>query len=664
MKGKLVWLLLALLLLVQVGYGNSVEKARRVAGVAASDKLLKKEEIWNPLVGDARQYVGPLDAQTSERFRVGSVIPSQIASEKDLWRTLNGMHRVLEGKREIRLAGGVSERKLKNWLRDFNNTLTMMAVAWRNDEGLYLYVYYLTEARILAAFLNPEMETKLNNEEKKVLKGCCNWISENIRKGMPNLLKIRMVNDAVIDNTEYKLSCGKTADVVLKGLGKCAAYTTTTQLLLHMLGIDNRYVHGDVTTAAMSHAWNLVDVNGEWYHMDTTWNDPDGYSYFLLNDEEMGIDHSWPSKEDKLGLRYPEGPELNQYHFFTRSDYSDRKKPEKEPLFPVDTECTTPGEIWKQLTSGYEHEAAVLTDNDDTSEEKDIPSLPPLLQPDKTKEEDTAQKVGNAYTVADEQELDKALQTCASTLEGPEIRLQLKDNTTLYHFRYWLKKCHIHSHIRAYSYTSSSKKPTDKNPLITLKVEYWPHVRLISAAKNDDAYKQLTSDERVALVECQEIAKIYGAKWMLRRQKIDNVYLHVLNNVEWKPGESTVLSALRKRESGSLGMAETLHVVFSLLKIKSLMVHGRTDKELQAWNMVQHLGKRWYHAVVAQDAEARTRHRHVTKWNRCGDERMRKTHVWYEDEVPEAAPPEPDVSEAVQTLEKKTGQKINFPRIK
>ena len=43
---------------------------------------------------------------------------------------------------------------------------------------------------------------------------------------------------------------------------------------------------------------------------------------------------------------------------------------------------------------------------------------------------------------------------------------------------------------------------------------------------------------------------------------------------------------------------------------------------------------------------------------------MRKTHVWYEDEVPEASQPEPDISEAVQTVEKKTGQKINFPRMK
>lgn len=662
MKGKIVWLLAALILLVQVGYGDSVEKARRVAGVAESDLLLKDEEIWKPLADDARQYTGNLNAQPSARFRVGSDIPSRISNEEDLWRTLNGMHRILQDNRPIKLANGVSERKLKNWLRDFNNTVTMMAAAWRNEEGLYLYVYYLTEARILAAFLNPDMEHKLNNEEKKVLKGCCNWISANIRKGMPNLLKIRMVNDAVIDNTEYKLSCGKTADVVLRGQGKCAAYTTTTQLLLHMLGIDNRYVHGDVTTAAMSHAWNLVDVNGEWYHMDTTWSDPDGYSYFLLNDEEMGIDHSWPSKEDKIGLRYPDGPELNQYHFFTRADYSDREKPEKEPLFPVDTECTTPGEMWKQMTAGYEHEADALSDKENTSPEKNLPGLPPLLQPDRPAEEKAVKKEGGTYTVANEEELDKALQACAATLEGPEIKLQLKDNTSLYHFRYWLKKCHIHSYIRAYSYTSNREKPTDKNPLITLKVEYWTHVRLISAAKNDDAFRRLTSDERVALAECQEIAKIYGAKWKLRRQKIEDVYLHVLNNLQWKPGKSTVVSALQKHDSGSLGMAETLQVVYSLLKIPTLMVHGRTDKELQAWNMVQHLGKRWYHAVVAQDAEARIKHRHVTKWNRCGDVRMRKTHVWYEKEVPEAATPEPGVQDAVQTVEKQTGRKINLPR--
>ena len=41
--------------------------------------------------------------------------------------------------------------------------------------------------------------------------------------------------------------------------------------------------------------WNLVKIDGYWYHLDATWNDADGdgarYDYFNLMDEEIGLSH-------------------------------------------------------------------------------------------------------------------------------------------------------------------------------------------------------------------------------------------------------------------------------------------------------------------------------------------------------------------------------------
>ena len=47
-----------------------------------------------------------------------------------------------------------------------------------------------------------------------------------------------------------------------------------------------------------SHMWNIVNIDGEYYHLDTTWDDPDGsesgmsHIYMNLNDDEIKKDHS------------------------------------------------------------------------------------------------------------------------------------------------------------------------------------------------------------------------------------------------------------------------------------------------------------------------------------------------------------------------------------
>lgn len=66
--------------------------------------------------------------------------------------------------------------------------------------------------------------------------------------------------------------------------------------------MENLYVSGNVGEEL--HAWNLVKLDGEWYHLDTTWNDPiytgifkwlgeQTYDYFLISDKKMKKDHEW-----------------------------------------------------------------------------------------------------------------------------------------------------------------------------------------------------------------------------------------------------------------------------------------------------------------------------------------------------------------------------------
>ena len=52
--------------------------------------------------------------------------------------------------------------------------------------------------------------------------------------------------------------------------GVCQAYTATFQLLMNRFGIPCTYAKSD----GINHIWNLVCVDGAWYHLDITHNDP------------------------------------------------------------------------------------------------------------------------------------------------------------------------------------------------------------------------------------------------------------------------------------------------------------------------------------------------------------------------------------------------------
>lgn len=85
--------------------------------------------------------------------------------------------------------------------------------------------------------------------------------------------------------------------------GICLGYTTTFQLLMDLCGIECLSVHGAAHWGTDDHAWNLVRLEGEWYAVDVTWDDPvsaypvsrsTAHRYFnVTSDFLRENDHQW-----------------------------------------------------------------------------------------------------------------------------------------------------------------------------------------------------------------------------------------------------------------------------------------------------------------------------------------------------------------------------------
>ncbi len=109
--------------------------------------------------------------------------------------------------------------------------------------------------------------------------------------------KVKGVYEYVIETVDYSGDVGE-QDIVsalLYGSGVCGAYARAVQALLLRLGVPCRYVTGQAQ--GEGHAWNLVCIEGGWYHVDATWGDPSysgeaaeygvSYAYLGLTDEQI-----------------------------------------------------------------------------------------------------------------------------------------------------------------------------------------------------------------------------------------------------------------------------------------------------------------------------------------------------------------------------------------
>ena len=87
------------------------------------------------------------------------------------------------------------------------------------------------------------------------------------------------------------------------GVGICMGYTATFQLFMDLLGIECITVEGTAYSYTADHAWNQVKLEGEWYCVDVTWDDPttsgtvserSAHRFFNVTSEYMrDTDHQW-----------------------------------------------------------------------------------------------------------------------------------------------------------------------------------------------------------------------------------------------------------------------------------------------------------------------------------------------------------------------------------
>ena len=144
---------------------------------------------------------------------------------------------------------------------------------------------------------------------------------------------IKMVHDYLIDTIDYESTLSKENIYNIYGAlvnreCVCEGYARAFKYLLDELDIPCVMIIGTATNSqgnTENHAWNYVQLNGNWYAVDTTWDDPviigggtaseeSKYKYFLVGADVMNQDHSSSGQFTEGGKTFSY-PNLNNANY-------------------------------------------------------------------------------------------------------------------------------------------------------------------------------------------------------------------------------------------------------------------------------------------------------------------------------------------------------------
>lgn len=167
-----------------------------------------------------------------------------------------------------------------------------------------------------------------SKDEVRVFKDQLEIKSNEIFSKIPQLLsdyeKVKYVYDYVIDHTLYKedsIENQNILSVLLYGESVCAGYAKTVQYLLHQLGIPTSYMSGSSLENNVAHAWNMVEIEDEYYYLDSTYGDAQTQNATVeLRYAYMNMTSSQMLKLYRTNDSYFENLKVDENNYFMKED--------------------------------------------------------------------------------------------------------------------------------------------------------------------------------------------------------------------------------------------------------------------------------------------------------------------------------------------------------
>ena len=271
-------LLLSYIWVTESGNGTAKENPQETQEETSTEEILPEEqELWErePETKEETSESAPLEPQEETgvsrqtRHRTGYAYDTLPVDQKILY------DEILEG---------LEQREQEAELSTVDeSTLSKVFQCVMNDhpeifyvDG-YSYTKYKTGTEITRITFQGNYlyeDTEIAERQLKI-DNIVTGIFDGMPAGLDDYGMVKYLYEYVIEHTQYRLDAPDSQNicsVFLKGESVCQGYAKALQYLLQEAGLESTLVLGYVESGD-GHAWDLVQMDGDWYYVDPTWGD-------------------------------------------------------------------------------------------------------------------------------------------------------------------------------------------------------------------------------------------------------------------------------------------------------------------------------------------------------------------------------------------------------
>lgn len=212
-------------------------------------RRLKKQEVETTDQGHQEYYFNLLDDDEKRGYR--EILKGVRAHEENFYLSLGGDDQI--------------DRVYHAVLKDHPE------IFWiHNREKVFKTTY---EGRDYCRFSPGYTYTEEQCREiTQAMEAAYQEMAAQIPEGADDYQKVMTAYTYIIDHTAYEISDDdqSIAGVFWEKKAVCAGYAGAVQYLLERLEIPCIYVEGDAAGSTQGHAWNIVELDGQYYYVDAT----------------------------------------------------------------------------------------------------------------------------------------------------------------------------------------------------------------------------------------------------------------------------------------------------------------------------------------------------------------------------------------------------------